>query len=159
VTARLAFLFFWPAYAGGALAFLFGPPFDPIARRGRVLGLAFAAVLAVHLSLVAWISWIGHPPPTRTVVIFGVGAICTTLLALASVRKLGAMVGPLGWWVLRNLAMTYVLFDFALDFFRPPPVHSWLVLAAYAPFQLFVALAFASRLGAGLKRALQAMDR
>jgi hypothetical protein len=39
-TARLAFLFFWPAYVGGALTFLFGDFFLPIRRHARELGLA-----------------------------------------------------------------------------------------------------------------------
>jgi hypothetical protein len=34
LTARWAFVPFWLAYAGGAIASLFGPIFEPLARRG-----------------------------------------------------------------------------------------------------------------------------
>jgi hypothetical protein len=156
MTARLAFAFFWPAFVGGATARLFGAAFDPVARRARVLGLAFAAALAVHLTLVAWISWIGDAPGLRTFLIFGVGAGWTTLLALASFKALGAQISPLGWWVLRNVGMSYLLFDFALDFFKPPPMHSLLVKVEYVPFQLLVAMAVALRLGAWVKDRRQA---
>jgi len=42
-TARWSFLLFWLAYAGGALATLFGPKFQALARRGRDFGLSFAS--------------------------------------------------------------------------------------------------------------------
>ena len=65
-TARLAFLFFWPAYVGGALTFLFGDLFLPIRRHARELGLAFAAALLVHLGLVVRLCAIGSPPSRET---------------------------------------------------------------------------------------------
>ena len=50
VSARLSFLLFWAAYAGGALASLFGPRNSRAWRGGvRDFGLAFAAALSVHL--------------------------------------------------------------------------------------------------------------
>ena len=64
-TARLAFLFFWPAYVGGALTFLFGDLFLPIRRHARELGLAFAAALFVHLGLVVRLCAIGVLPRGR----------------------------------------------------------------------------------------------
>src|SRR5271155_1311125 len=51
-TARLNLLIFWPAYAGGALAALFGNAFAPLRDNARNFGLAFAAALTVHLGLV-----------------------------------------------------------------------------------------------------------
>jgi hypothetical protein len=39
-TARLSFLLFWPAYAGGALTALFGTTFQPLKQRAREFGLA-----------------------------------------------------------------------------------------------------------------------
>ena len=42
-TARWSFLWFWLAYAGGALAALFGSAFQPLAHRSRDFGLAFAS--------------------------------------------------------------------------------------------------------------------
>jgi hypothetical protein len=35
LTARLAFLLFWLAYAGGAVATLFGPRLEPVGRQAR----------------------------------------------------------------------------------------------------------------------------
>src|SRR5580700_5225916 len=48
-TARWSFVLFWLASAGGALASLFGSAFQPLARRGRDLGLAFASAHLVHV--------------------------------------------------------------------------------------------------------------
>src|SRR5215831_115768 len=39
LTARWSFLLFWFAYAGSAMARLFGARFDALARRGRDFGL------------------------------------------------------------------------------------------------------------------------
>jgi len=64
-SARLAFLFFWPAYAGGALTSLFGDAFSPVKRCARDLGLAFAGALLVHLALVAYLCVSGSVPPPR----------------------------------------------------------------------------------------------
>jgi hypothetical protein len=50
-TARLSFVLFWPAYSAAALAALFGPSFQPLRRRVREFGLAFAAAHLVHLEL------------------------------------------------------------------------------------------------------------
>ena len=55
VTARWSFLFFWMAYAGRAMATLFGPGFAPLARRGREFGLAYAAAMLTHVGLLIWI--------------------------------------------------------------------------------------------------------
>jgi hypothetical protein len=63
VTARFSFLLFWVAYAAGAMTTLFGPAFEPLKRRGREFGLAFASAHLVHLGLVAWITYIGAAPP------------------------------------------------------------------------------------------------
>jgi hypothetical protein len=152
-TARLAFLFFWPAYAGGPLVILFGPKFAAVRRRGQALGLAFASVLSIHLSLVAWISWIGHAPPAQTFAIFGVGAVFTGFLALSSVESFSRRLHGIAWSTLRALGMNYLLFDFAFDFFRPRPLRSVLLQLEYRPFQVLVALALAARLLSILKQA------
>jgi hypothetical protein len=155
MTARLAFLAFWPAYVGGALVALFGSAFEPIKGRGRELGLAFAAVLLVHLSLVAWLSLSGHPPSARTFVIFGIGVLWVGALSLFSIGRLGKLPGPLGWWTLRNVGMNYLLFDFALDFLRPQPSGRLASLAFYLPFQALVVAAVALRVSAFAKRHLR----
>jgi hypothetical protein len=145
-TARLAFAFFWPAYAGGSLAALLGRRPDRFTQHGRVFGLAFAAVLTVHLALVTWLSLIGHAPSLRTFAIFGLGVVWAAGLALFSLRPLAKALGPLGWRLLRYVGMNYLLFDFALDFFRPPLSRSVSSLIAYAPFQALVVAAVALRL-------------
>jgi undecaprenyl pyrophosphate phosphatase UppP len=70
VTARFSFLLFWPAYTAGALTALFGPAFEPLKRRAREFGLAFASAHLVHLALVAWLTQVRPRPTSR--VFFGV---------------------------------------------------------------------------------------
>jgi hypothetical protein len=151
LTARLAFLFFWPSYVGGALVALFGPALQPVKRRAREFGLAFASVLAVHLGLVAWLCWIGAAPSLRIFAIFGVGAVWTYLQALFSIERLGRAAGLKAWWILRNIGMNYIAFDFALDFLKPQHQASLLRLAEYLPFAAVALLGPLLRLLAWLK--------
>jgi hypothetical protein len=151
LTARLAFMFFWPSYVGGALVTLFGPAFQPIKRRAREFGLAFAAVLAVHLGLIAWLCWIGSAPPARVFAIFGMGAIWTYLLALCSIEWLGRAVGSVGWWVLKNIGMNYIAYAFASDFLAPLHHGTARRLSEYIPFAVLAVLGPALRLAAALK--------
>ena len=140
-TGRLAFAFFWPSYAGGALATLFGDAFQPLKRRGRVLGLAFAAVIAVHLCLVTWLCAIGDAPPLQTFVIFGIAAVWVAALAACSVSGIARQVGPAGWWVLRNVGLNYIAFVFAWDFLRIEPPFSPMRMAGYLPLAALSVLA------------------
>jgi hypothetical protein len=119
-TARLAFLIFWPAYAGGALASLFGSVFLRLREHARDLGLAFAAALSVHLGLVACLCVIGHAPGVRTFVIFGAAAGFTYLLALLSTRRMRQALPQKHWLLVRAVAMNYILFAFLLDFAKFP---------------------------------------
>jgi hypothetical protein len=135
-TARLAFLLFLPAYIGGALATLFGPGFDRLRHLGREFGLAFAAALAVHLALVAWLCLQGDIPPVRTFVVFGVAALCVYGLALFSLARLQHWLGPRVWAVLRFLAMNYIACAFADDFLRLAPSVTPEYLLVYLPFAL-----------------------
>lgn len=151
LTARLAFLPFWAAYAGGALVVLFGQGFAPVKRRARELGLAFAAVLAVHLGLVSALCAIGATPSAHVFLIFGPGAACALLLAIASIEPVGRAIGPAGWWGLRNLAMNYLAFDFAVDFVRRQPPTSVVQALMYLPFAAFAVLGPALRLAAWIK--------
>lgn len=150
VTARFAFLLFWPAYAGGALVALLGPAFQPVRRHGRELGLAFAAALLVHLGLVAWLCAVGAVPSVKTFVVFGIAAACVYLLTLASIGDLRLRLGAKGWWVLRVVGMNYVAFAFAKDFLRDPFAPGIGHAVVYWPF---AALAVA---GPGLRLAVWA---
>jgi hypothetical protein len=153
LTARLAFAPFWLCYTAGSLVVLFGQVFAPVKRRARELGLTFASILAVHLGLVAAVSAIGAAPAARVFLRFGPGAACAGLLAIASNEKVGRMIGPAGWWALRNLAMNYLLFDFAVDFLKIP--HSLVDAIAYLPFAGFTVLAPALRAAAWAKLRLR----
>jgi hypothetical protein len=135
-TARLAFLLFLPAYIGGALATLFGPGFDRLRLLGREFGLAFAAALAVHLALVAWLCLQGDIPPVRTFIVFGIAALCVYGLALFSIARLQHWLGARAWTVLRFLAMNYIACAFADDFLRIAPRATAEYVLVYLPFAL-----------------------
>jgi len=152
LTARLAFLAFWPCYTAGALVALFGLAFEPLKRRARALGLTFAVVLAVHLGLVFALCAIGAPPSARVFIIFGPGAVCALLLATASLESVSQAIGSRGWWILRNVAMNYLAFDFLVDFTRREGFTSIRGSVEYLPFAAFAAAGPALRLAAFLKR-------
>ena len=149
-SSRMAFVFFWPAYAGGALCVLFGEVFLPLARRGRDLGLAFAGALSVHLAVVAAICAIGAPPPLRTFVIFGVGALFAVLLTLLSIAKVRRLLPATYWPRLRFVAMTYIAAAFLLDFAKFP-IQDIAQAAKYLPFTTLAVLGPALKLAAWAK--------
>ena len=152
VTARLAFLLFWPSYVGGALVTLFGPRFQPLKVRARRFGLAFACVLAVHLGLVGRLCWIGSAPSTATFAIFGVGVAWTSILTLLSIESLGQAAGAKVWWIVRNIGLNYLAFLFILDFLRLEPRQTLPHLAEYLPFAALALLGPVLRLLAFLRR-------
>ena len=117
-TARLNFLLFWPAYAGGALAALFGNVFAPLRDNGRNFGLAFAAALPVHLGLVVCLCSVGDPPDARTFIVFGAAAIFTYVLALLSIPSVRRRAPERFWPPFRSLAMHYIAYAFIKDFTR-----------------------------------------
>jgi hypothetical protein len=135
-TARLAFLLFLPAYAGGALARLAGPGFAWLPRHGRSLGLAFAAVMLVHSALVAWLCWIGAAPGRGVFLLFGSALACVAGLALLSMPRLQQALGRRAWWWLRLLAMNFIAYAFAVDFLRVSPFGGLAHTVQYLPFAL-----------------------
>jgi hypothetical protein len=151
-TARLAFLLFWSAYVGGALVALFGSAFQPLRRRAREFGLAFAAVLSVHLGLVAWLCLIGAVPSTKTFVLFGTAAVWVYLLALFSINGLQHRLGPMGWWVLRAIGMNFVAYAFAKDFFRNGLAGGIANVVLYWPFAALAVIGPGLRLAAAAQR-------
>src|SRR5579862_5964886 len=152
VTARLGFLLFWPSYIAAAMATLFGERWRALTRHARVLGMSFAAVLTVHLTLVAWICWIGAPPPLQTFVIFGIGAACAYVLLASSFDVVRRAMGPDAWRRVQSLGAGYILFAFAFDFFRPQPLKPLAFLVGYLPFDLLVVAGVALRLAAWWKK-------
>jgi hypothetical protein len=152
LTARWSFLLFWVAYSGGAMAALFGPAFESLARRGREFGLAYAAAQLIHLGLVVWLFQISSRPPLagKLFVFFAIGIFWTYLLAIFSFGGLAKTLGSRGWRVLRVVGLNYILLAFAFDFV-PPVIHplirpgtshygAWR-LVAYLPFAAMSAAA------------------
>jgi hypothetical protein len=103
VTARWAFLPFWTAYAGKAMATLFGRAFAPLARRGREFGLAYAAAMLTHVGLLVWIFELtSHAPLSgNSLLFFGTGIVFTIYWPFSlldgwsrrSVRQAGSFCG------------------------------------------------------------------
>ena len=155
-TARWSFLFFWLSYVGGAMAILFGPAFDGLARRARALGLAFATALQVHIGLVIWLGVvIGQIPLQGGILLFFLaGLFCTYLLVLLSfgigTRNLGRL-----WRPLLLLATTYILIAFGRDFVLgalDPTNQQWPYAAEYVPFALLSLIAIPLRLAPLLRQ-------
>jgi hypothetical protein len=139
LTARFSFLLFWLAYAGGALATLFG--WAALAGRGREFGLAFASAHLVHVGLVIWLGIImGRVPLSGGLLLFFlIGLLFTYLLAFLSFGGAKAL-GPL-WPPLRFVGMNYILIAFARDFVLPvlypkPEQYNLAHFIAYAPFAI-----------------------
>lgn len=146
-TARVAFLWFWLAYAGGALSVLFGPAFSFLKQHAREFGLAFAAALLVHLMLVSWLCWIGAPPDRGVFVFFGSAAAVTFLLAGFSFGNLHAVLGAKWWYVFRMVGMNLILYAFFRDF-RSLPRHDVFDVLMYLPFAVMAVTAFLLRIAA-----------
>jgi hypothetical protein len=139
LTARFSFLLFWLAYAGGALATLFG--WAALAGRGREFGLAFASAHLVHVGLVIWLGIIMARVPLSggLLLFFLIGLLFTYLLAFLSFGGAKAL-GPL-WPPLRFVGMNYILIAFARDFVLPvlypkPTQYNLAHFIAYAPFAI-----------------------
>jgi hypothetical protein len=145
LTARWAYAFFWPAYAGGALATVLGPRLEPVAQRGRELGLAFAAAMLPHTALVIWIFHISSTPPMSRAkaAYFIVALVFAYLLALLSIRRLGVKLTPTVGRTIRFLGVEYIALAFLRDFLAVPPHATLLQWFAYLPF---IALAVAAGL-------------
>jgi hypothetical protein len=146
-TARLMFLVFLPAYLGSALVSLFGARFAPLKRYARELGLGFAAMLTVHLSLVAALCLIGDAPPVKTFVLFGAAALCVYGMALFSIARLQRLLGRQAWALLRFAGMNYVALAFAAYFWREPMAGNGQHVLFYWPF---MALSFAALVVRGI---------
>lgn len=162
ITARWSFLLFWAAYAGSALASLCGPALQPLARRGREFGLAYAAAHLVHLALVIWLYQIvTRPPlPPRMFVFFSVGMIWTYLLAALSFQVVARYFSPRQLHLLRVVGMNYILLAFAYDFvlttIRFGTAHLDLRRAVvYLPFAVLSLAAPLLRLAAAARRRRQ----
>jgi hypothetical protein len=116
LTGRFSFLLFWPAYAGGAMAALFGSHFGILARHRRDFGLAYAAAQLVHIGLVAHLASISGRPITESIMpFFAIGVVWTYVLALSSVERLSKLFSPNLCRILRNLGLEYLALVFFAD--------------------------------------------
>lgn len=156
LTARWSFLLFWLAYAGSAMAKLFGPRFGGLARRGRDFGLTYASAQVVHVGLVLWILYLA-PGKNGGMLFFWVGILCTYLLALFSLPGFRETLGPRLWRMFRTVALEYIALVFAADFILGPLQAATrpgeYPLLTYAPFALMLVA------GAGLRLASVARYR
>jgi hypothetical protein len=137
LTARWSFLLFWLAYAGNAVAVLFGP--QVLAGLGREFGLAFASAHLVHIGLVIRLYQISVKAPLSQglFLFFAIGLFWTYLLAALSFGGARSL-GPL-WRPLRFACMNYILIAFGRDFVIPvihpkPAQYNLGHFLFYAPF-------------------------
>lgn len=154
ITARWSYAFFWPAYTGGPLALLFGSTFQPVARRGRELGLAFAAAHLAHVGLVAWLYHIASKPPipTSAAIFFGIALAFTYLIALLSIPKLAAALPRWLWRAIVLVGMEIIALAFLRDFMRYPFGHGIARILFMLPFSVLAVAAALLRIGGyGLK--------
>jgi hypothetical protein len=143
ITARWSYGFFWLAYTGGPLALLFGPRFQPVARRGRELGLAFAAAHLAHVGLVAWLYHIAtkQPIPTSAAIFFGIALAFTYLIALLSIPKLAAALPRWLWRAIVLVGMEIIALAFLRDFMRYPFGHGIARILFMLPFSVLAVAA------------------
>ena len=156
-TARWSFLLFWLAYAGSALATVFGQRFQALARHGRDFGLAFASAHLAHLGVVAWIYYgsLEQPFTQFTIIFFGIAAIWTYVLVILSIKRLSARLNPRVWRTVRTLGVEYIALAFLADFAKNPFQDGLASLLAYLPFQLLAVAGPLLRLAALTKRLSQ----
>jgi hypothetical protein len=152
-TARVAYLIFWPAYVGGALATLYGNAFSALASRARDFGLAFASSLLVHVALVIWLISISQKQSffETAMPFFAVGAIWTYLLALTSVNYARTICSPYFLKVFRSLGVEYITLTFFADFVVLPE-HPLRYPMLYVPFWIMLGLGLVLRVGATVQR-------
>ena len=150
-TGRIAFAYFFLAYVGGPLTTLFGPAFLPVRTRARDFGLAFAAVMLVHLGLIAYLCAIGHAPGIHVFVVFGIAAAFAGILTLLSFARVRMLLPQNVLPPIRTIATTYILYAFLKDFLQFSPSGSFRHLMAYAPFAALAMMSFVLRLAAWFK--------
>jgi len=152
--ARVAFVFFWLTYAGGALAALFGSIFEGLARHRRELGLAFATALLVHLTLVAWLFRVSSQQPLSDVwiVYFVIGAVLTYALAFGSAKLFRDLVKTNYWRVFSTVALEYIAFLFFRDFVLLPLQEGVGLPLRYLPFAILITLGVLLRPTATVRR-------
>ena len=162
LTARWSYCFFWLAYTGGPLATVFGSGFQPLARRGRELGLAFASAHLAHVGLVVWLYHISSKPPvpTSSAIFFGTALAFTYLLALLSIPRLATALPRWLWRAILIVGMEFIAFAFLRDFLQDPFGHGIFRVIRYLPFATVAVAAALLRITAyGIKLHLNLSHR
>jgi len=144
VTARLSFLLFWLAYAGGAMARLFGPAFAILARHGRDFGLSFAAAQLVHIGLIVWLFRISPHPPALTswfIQFEIIGLVWIYVLAAFSMESVRTTLSPNLRRFLFAIGLEYIALVFFFNFVvlpirtgAPHPIQ----IFSYLPFSVLI---------------------
>jgi hypothetical protein len=120
-TALLSFPFLVGVYAASALAALWpGELSEWLLPRRRLLGLAFSAVLTVHLVLIAHLlSLPPDPPPTVLGLTPGfVAYLFLAAMALASFSRIAKAIGPARTRLLFRVGLHWVFAIFTLALFK-----------------------------------------
>ena len=153
LTGRLSVLLFWPAYAGAAMAALFGPRFGILARHGRDFGLAYASAQLVHVGLVAHlVSMSGRPTVESIMPFFAVGVVWTYVLALSSLERLSNLFSSSLWRVLRNIGLEYLALVFFADLVLLPIRANTNRPFEYLPFSILIIVGPILRIAATVRR-------
>jgi hypothetical protein len=156
VTARWSFLFFWLSYVGGAIASLFGLAFAGLARRGRQLGLAFAAGHLIHVGLIVWLGILTGQVPLQGGLLwfFLIALFFAYLLMLLSFGAGPRILGRL-WRPLLFVGTSYILIAFGRDFVLGAlngDIRNWHFDLEYVSFAILTLAAIVLRFAAFLQR-------
>ena len=153
-TARWSFVLFFLGSTGGALARLFGPAFDGLARRGRDLSLAYASAQLVHLAIVVRLLYKGGPRPPSELLLFGIAVFWTYLLAILSFKKMRERLKPGVWRIVRTVGVEYIALAFFADFNKNPFDGGFFKVLDYVPFIVLSVAGPLLRLAAFIKRTI-----
>jgi hypothetical protein len=152
-TARWSFILFWCAYAGNALAVVFGRRFQAIADRCRDFALAYASAHLAHLGMVAWMMLTSDTLFGRfELTFFGIAVFWTYLLALLSIKSLAARLDPKLLRTLRTIGVEYIALVFLAGFARNPFQGGIVNFVIYMPFLTLAIAGPLLRLAAAIKR-------
>lgn len=136
ITARWSYLWFWVAYAGGALCKAFGERFRFAAKHRREFGLAFATAHSIHLILVVWLYRISPQPPIsfNDAVFFSVGIAFMYMMVILSIKQAAALLPRWLWAWAMFIGLEYIEYAFLTDFLVNPLHASPKLLIGYLPF-------------------------
>ncbi len=110
-SAQLAFLVFITIFVARPLRALHANAFTQFLLRYRpYLGLAFAAIMTVHLALIGWsfIFVIGERPPWITLIFGGTAYALMFLMAMTTFPAAARALGPRNWRRLHKTGLYFI---------------------------------------------------